>query len=255
MELIKWLLIIFVGTPIVMLPFYAAYLWLLGRADEHDSRKSQARDTSMLGNVPDARLEKTEHLAAQSTHEDRLTIMGSGDKYVATPRSEAGRAQQSGVMRVRIRESSENILNPSKIVVTESDTPSPDAAVLEGGVRRKMFVYDDRPLDGIISNHGFYLDLLDHDITLRSVSTGTSWSSRGKTDIPVSYRGMPIGFINFENIPELKKAAQKSRVQIKAVWGGGIVSNVMRITILAPTKQKIVDAAMGILGPDSSVRG
>jgi hypothetical protein len=135
-----------------------------------------------------------------------------------------------------------NTSNPKgHLTLEDKDTPDPNAIVLEGGVHRKIYVYDDRPFHGITTGHGFYLDLIGHDITMRSVTTGGKWNSAAEGDQPLSYKGQPIGFINVDSIPELKAAARLKHIQILAMWPGGVVSGVTRVIGLLPSNKKIID--------------
>jgi hypothetical protein len=171
-------------------------------------------------------------------------------KYVTTTPDDLSDSERSGVMRVRLRESSENISNPSRIIVIDEEKPDADAIALSGGVRRRIYVYDDVPLNGMESNHAFYLDLMGRDISLRSVTTGGMWNSARQGDVPLSYHGRPVGFLNVKSYPKLKKAARLRRIQIRAVWPGGIVSNVMRVVALMPSTKAVENVIEKILGEE-----
>jgi hypothetical protein len=159
-----------------------------------------------------------------------------------------GASPQEKIIRVPLRAANRNIANPKgHITIIDEETPDPSAVHLEGGVRRKLFIYDDTPLDGLTSNHAVWLDLMDHDIVMRSVTTRGRWDSARMGDIPISYHGEPVGFINVDSTPELKQAAQLKHMQLKAVWPGGIVSNVMRMVALMPSQKRIKEISASVL--------
>lgn len=130
---------------------------------------------------------------------------------------------------------------PGPVRVTDSEQPDDGAVVLFGNTRRKIYVYDDRPLKYVPKNKAIFLTVCGRDITMRSITTGTVWNSAENGDIPVSYKGKPIGFISFDKVPGLKDAASRHLIQIRAVWPGGIISGVKHLVVLAPTSASMAE--------------
>lgn len=130
---------------------------------------------------------------------------------------------------------------PGPVRVTDSEQPDDGAVVLFGNTRRIIYVYDDRPLKDVPKNKAIFLTVCGRDITMRSITTGTVWDSAENGDIPVSYKGKPIGFVSFDKVPGLKDAASRHLIQIRAVWPGGIISGVKHLVVLAPTSASMAE--------------
>lgn len=67
---------------------------------------------------------------------------------------------------------------------------------VDGEKWNDVYVYDPRPVMKMRKGDRFELECLDRDLRMRSTVTGTVWDSAVNGDVPVAYRGRPIGFLS-----------------------------------------------------------